>query len=108
MEEDNKEHNKKIQTNYNSKEGSNNIVTPCAIPFNLAYTTQNNYSYIYPFNYNQPISIQHIPNNINNPFIYTNYFPMTNNSQTPFNVNQNNNVNSKPIKNHKVRINNNN
>ena len=52
MEEDNKEQNKNNQTNYNSKEGDNNNVTPSAIPFHIAYPTPNNYSFIYPFNCN--------------------------------------------------------
>ena len=69
MEEDNKEQNKKNQTYNNLKEEDNNNITPSGIPFHIAYPTPNNYSFIYPFNYNKKIPIQQIPNNINNHFL---------------------------------------
>ena len=61
----------------------------------MEFITPNNYPFIYLVNYNQTIPIPQIPNNINNPFIYANYFPKAINDQGPFTVNQNNNINSK-------------
>ena len=95
MEENNKNSNEKIQPNCDSKGGNDNILTPLVIPYNFAFAPPNNYPFIYPFNYDQTIPFPQIPNNINNPFIYANYFPKILNDQGPFTINQNNNINSK-------------
>ena len=55
----------------------------------MALKPQNNYVFPYQFDYNQQIP------NYNNPYIFSNYFPIPNIILGPFNINQNNDFNPK-------------